>query len=210
MNRGMKTLTQRINNILYSVGGSRSELEKLYNAPYFNHSVWVTDLQFHVIWMNNYFLDTYGYSETEFASGENFAKVFKDLNPQEPNFFAYVQQTQPKEYNVHLKNVLTMTGEKKNVTYSFKRLDSVFNILPLFYIIEVFEDKVKMDTQEKVYTTDFKDINVNNNNDNTLKWMNTQSQSPPKKKIRKMSISNLLSGDSSPKLEEQKNFWFKK
>ena len=107
MKNRKKSLTQRLNGILYSVGGSRYELEKQFNAPYINHSVWVTDLQFNVIWMNDFFLDTYGYSESEFASGENFAKVFKDLNPNEPNFFAYVAQTQPKQYLGKSKDILT-------------------------------------------------------------------------------------------------------
>ena len=98
-------------------------------------------------------------------------------------------------------------------------MDSVFNILPLFYIIEVFDDKnMRISTQkEKEIVQNLKEIKttttftntitntITNQNQfinyepNTKKITNTTN---PNKKIKKMSISHLVDSSSPPKFEE--------
>jgi hypothetical protein len=197
MNQNQKTL----NTLLNFVGENITNLENKYNTIHCTHAVWVTDLKFNVLWVNHFFLKISGYTEDDFAS-EKFSDIFKKLNVNHPggNTYDIVSENLYKEYigfflhffnklSVQLQNVLTMSGEKKNMTLKFLRLDAEADGTPMFYIVECLFDRYPQRSKEK----DLKILSLLQE----LKSSGSPTQEPQCKKtksdpLNKIRISNLM------------------
>jgi hypothetical protein len=201
MNQNKKTL----NSLLNLVNESITNMENKYNTIHCTHGVWVTDLKFNVLWVNHFFLKISGYTEDDFAS-EKFSEIFKKLNVNHPggNTYDIVSENLYKEYigsfsfflltklQVHLQNVLTMSGEKKNMTLKFRRLDAELDGTPMFYIVECLFDRYPQRSKEK----DLKILSLLQE----LKSSSSPTEEPQCKKsksdpLNKIRISNLLDQD---------------